>query len=125
MTVSSDADEPFADVTYVLAISMEVRLQSDCSRRPVPKQIASVSVGIKTRSLCRNRTVKKRNTPLENAKNHEWEVSKNQNRTMCPYFRSEFLSISFLQVNRYHSSLAKCNRFRCRLNENSMASNHG
>ena len=116
MTVSSDADEPFADVTYVLAISMEVRLQSDCSRRPVPKQIASVSVGIKTRSLCRNRTVKKRNTPLENAKNHEWEVSKKSKQdnrhifcSQTPFSFNSFFHQShlflfrfrFLKVSRY------------------------
>jgi len=44
----------FARGTDEPATSMKVRLLSDLSRRLVPKQIASVFVGFRTRPLWRN-----------------------------------------------------------------------
>jgi len=52
----------FARGTHEPATSMEVRLLSDLSRGVVPKQIASVLVGFRTRPLWRNRCKGKKYT---------------------------------------------------------------
>ena len=54
MVVKNDAEERLARVTEEPATSMEVKLLSNLSRGLVPKQIASVLVGFRTRPLWRN-----------------------------------------------------------------------